>query len=619
MDLAIRTIVGIVRLRTSSRTRRPIRPQSTGQPQQRPATPAPAPAPSGGRRIATTRRSAVLVAIVLACVAGIATTLVLTTPRLSEVEPLRLTNDSTPTVELRIAHPAGVSAADVRVSIDGEAIDPDRIHVASGGEQIRVRIPRQRDGRHQAKVVVAGAGLLHRTLDVDWTFVVDTAPPASRVVAPTPAEDGDSAYVAAGVAAVTKAPLRLTVAAEPDTTIDVSSNARGAETTHAEASSDARRTISVPLPQGEQRLAIVTTDQAGNETRRALRVLVDTIGPRVTMRAPRIVRDNTLALPIGAHDPHGVELRVLLDGNELEDVLDTIASTPPPNTVDEASTPTEDEDPAPSADDDRDDGDDGGSDQGDETTEPAPIAGRWKLAVADGALEGRHTLEVIATDSLGTRTKLTRRVLVDSTEELGEAEGLRGGAHGRDVSQLHQALLEQEIVGRTALAQDLRTRTYGAQTTAAIQRFQRQRGIDADGIAGGETIAALTLKIVVDRGANTLTLYRVGKVVKTWGVATGSSEYPTPSGEFEIQTMQENPTWTPPDSAWAKDAEVIPPGPDNPLGTRWMAINGTVGIHGTNNPASIGYSVSHGCIRMAIPDVEELYAMVEIGTPVTVV
>jgi lipoprotein-anchoring transpeptidase ErfK/SrfK len=83
--------------------------------------------------------------------------------------------------------------------------------------------------------------------------------------------------------------------------------------------------------------------------------------------------------------------------------------------------------------------------------------------------------------------------------------------------------------------------------------------------------------------------------------------------------MQENPTWTPPDSDWAKDAEPIPPGPDNPLGTRWMAIYGTVGIHGTNNPASIGYSVSHGCIRMRIPDVEELFDMVTIGTPVTVV
>jgi lipoprotein-anchoring transpeptidase ErfK/SrfK len=128
----------------------------------------------------------------------------------------------------------------------------------------------------------------------------------------------------------------------------------------------------------------------------------------------------------------------------------------------------------------------------------------------------------------------------------------------------------------------------------------------------------MTLHIVVDRATHKLTLFRGGKAVKSWGVAVGSPQFPTPTGDFQIQSMQKNPTWTPPDSAWAKDAEVIPPGPDNPLGTRWMAIDGTVGIHGTNSPQSIGFSVSHGCIRMAIPDVEELYDLVAIGTRVTV-
>ena len=63
----------------------------------------------------------------------------------------------------------------------------------------------------------------------------------------------------------------------------------------------------------------------------------------------------------------------------------------------------------------------------------------------------------------------------------------------------------------------------------------------------------------------------------------------------------------------------IPPGPDNPLGTRWMGlVRPSVGIHGTNDPASIGYSVSHGCIRMSIPDVERLFEMVYVGTRVTI-
>ena len=80
------------------------------------------------------------------------------------------------------------------------------------------------------------------------------------------------------------------------------------------------------------------------------------------------------------------------------------------------------------------------------------------------------------------------------------------------------------------------------------------------------------------------------------------------------------PVVVPAASDWAKDAKPIPPGPGNPLGTRWMGISSpAVGIHGTPDSASIGYSVSHGCIRMLIPEVEWLFQQVEIGTPVYIV
>ena len=73
-------------------------------------------------------------------------------------------------------------------------------------------------------------------------------------------------------------------------------------------------------------------------------------------------------------------------------------------------------------------------------------------------------------------------------------------------------------------------------------------------------------------------------------------------------------------SAWAEGAEPIPPGPGNPLGTRWMGISSPyVGIHGTPDAASIGYSASHGCIRMLIPQVEWLFERVDVGTPVFIV
>jgi lipoprotein-anchoring transpeptidase ErfK/SrfK len=123
--------------------------------------------------------------------------------------------------------------------------------------------------------------------------------------------------------------------------------------------------------------------------------------------------------------------------------------------------------------------------------------------------------------------------------------------------------------------------------------------------------------IVIRRGLNRLFLYDGMKLRRTFGVATGQSRYPTPTGRFAIIVKWRNPWWYPPSSDWAKDAKPIPPGPGNPLGTRWMGISSpAVGIHGTPDPASIGYSVSHGCIRMLIPEVEWLFNQVEVGTPV---
>ena len=130
--------------------------------------------------------------------------------------------------------------------------------------------------------------------------------------------------------------------------------------------------------------------------------------------------------------------------------------------------------------------------------------------------------------------------------------------------------------------------------------------------------------IVIRRGSNQLYLYRVGaktKLVRRFKVATGRSQYPTPLGKFEVVNKQYNPWWYPPaGSEWAQGAEPIPPGPGNPLGTRWMGLSAPyVGIHGTPDAASIGYSASHGCIRMLIPQVEWLFTQVDVGTPVFIV
>jgi lipoprotein-anchoring transpeptidase ErfK/SrfK len=140
-----------------------------------------------------------------------------------------------------------------------------------------------------------------------------------------------------------------------------------------------------------------------------------------------------------------------------------------------------------------------------------------------------------------------------------------------------------------------------------------------------QTAADVTRKnfgpiIVIHRGSNRLYLYDGMRQERIFAVATGQAVYPTPLGAFTIIVKWKNPWWYPPNSPWAAGEKPIPPGPSNPLGTRWMGISSPgVGIHGTNNDASIGYSVSHGCIRMHVSDAEWLFDQVDIGTPVFIV
>ena len=126
--------------------------------------------------------------------------------------------------------------------------------------------------------------------------------------------------------------------------------------------------------------------------------------------------------------------------------------------------------------------------------------------------------------------------------------------------------------------------------------------------------------IVIQRSSNLLTLYRNTKLVRRFHVATGQAIYPTPLGDFHIVVMWKNPWWYPPNDPWAAGEKPTPPGPGNPLGTRWMGLDSPgVGIHGTPESGSIGYSLSHGCIRMLIPQAEWLFDHVTVGTPVFIV
>ncbi len=137
-------------------------------------------------------------------------------------------------------------------------------------------------------------------------------------------------------------------------------------------------------------------------------------------------------------------------------------------------------------------------------------------------------------------------------------------------------------------------------------------------VTGEEVAAEYPSYLTLDRGTFTLRLWRHLKLAKTYTVAVGQEGLETPEGLYAIQEKEENPTWHVPESSWAGSlaGQDIPPGPSNPIKARWMGIFEGAGIHGTEDTWSLGSAASHGCVRMAIPDVEELYDLVEVGTPI---
>lgn len=117
-------------------------------------------------------------------------------------------------------------------------------------------------------------------------------------------------------------------------------------------------------------------------------------------------------------------------------------------------------------------------------------------------------------------------------------------------------------------------------------------------------------KVVVSIPDRKLAVIESGRVVKIFSTAVGADESPSPAGTFKIVQRINDPTW------YSK-GKVIGSGKTNPIGTRWIGLSVKgYGIHGTNNPASIGHNVSHGCIRLRNRDVEELFTMVAVGDEV---
>lgn len=173
--------------------------------------------------------------------------------------------------------------------------------------------------------------------------------------------------------------------------------------------------------------------------------------------------------------------------------------------------------------------------------------------------------------------------------------------------------------GKAIKATKLRRQVRAALSTAgAPHEIKVQTKTVRPKVTTAELSSKYPKLIMVSRGSFKLTLYRNLKPVKTYPIAVGQAGLETPAGLYTIQDKQVDPVWHVPNSDWAGDlaGKSIPPGPDNPIKARWMGIAAGAGIHGTADEGSLGSAASHGCVRMAVSDVIDLFDRVDVGTPV---
>jgi hypothetical protein len=182
---------------------------------------------------------------------------------------------------------------------------------------------------------------------------------------------------------------------------------------------------------------------------------------------------------------------------------------------------------------------------------------------------------------------------------------LRKGKIGRTINEHELARVIDKLLADPALKREIRTKL----------------NPDRPEVRTSEMRARYRTVVTVDRDHLVLRLFKGLRHSRTYDIAIGQAGFDTPTGLFNIQSKQVNPTWHVPNRPWAGSlaGQTIPGGAaNNPLKARWLGVNGAVGIHGTAEEWSIGSRASHGCIRMRVSDVIELYRRVPVGTPVLI-
>ena len=178
----------------------------------------------------------------------------------------------------------------------------------------------------------------------------------------------------------------------------------------------------------------------------------------------------------------------------------------------------------------------------------------------------------------------------------------------------------KEQKGRRVRSAALEQRIAQALTVPGVERTVRAPvRIIKPKVTQEQLAAKYPVVLVADRYNFRLRLYKNLKLQKEYIVAVGAVGFDTPAGLYSIQNKAVDPAWHVPDREWAGDlaGTVVPGGvPENPLKARWLGIYDGAGIHGTDQTQTLGTAASHGCLRMAIPDVIEVYDQVPVGAPI---
>jgi lipoprotein-anchoring transpeptidase ErfK/SrfK len=165
---------------------------------------------------------------------------------------------------------------------------------------------------------------------------------------------------------------------------------------------------------------------------------------------------------------------------------------------------------------------------------------------------------------------------------------------------------DQEVVMRHNRAESRTTAAAAIILLAAISAIAEEKRKSVEALILKEESRPVR-RIVVSIQDRKLALVEEDRVIKIWSTAVGAESTPSPNGIYTVVNRLSKPTYY-------KPGKVVPPGPSNPLGTRWLGLSlKGFGIHGTNAPGSIGRKASHGCIRMRNRDIEELFNLVEVG------